>query len=166
MRGMQRVIDFLDSDRRRATQVFKRYAEFTMIWRGAYMENLLACKQYAPATGCVVECGVWRGGMSAGIADTLPGRLHYLFDSFEGLPPAKEIDGVSAIQWQADVHSPDYLDNCSASEQFADKAMSMSSAREYKLMKGWFENTLRGFTPSEPIAVLRLDGDWYDSTME
>ena len=30
---------------------------------------------------------------------------------------------------------------------------------------GWFKDTLPGYTPPAPIAILRLDGDWYDSTM-
>src|SRR5262249_30302237 len=33
-----------------------------------------------------------------------------------------------------------------------------------QVIKGWFDQTVPRFTP-EPIAVLRLDGDWYDSTM-
>jgi O-methyltransferase len=32
-------------------------------------------------------------------------------------------------------------------------------------VKGWFESTLPAFVPPCPIAVLRLDGDWYESTM-
>jgi hypothetical protein len=44
--------------------------------------------------------------------------------------------------------------------------MSMSAAREYHLIRGWFKNTIPSFAPEEPIAVLRLDGDFYDSTIE
>ena len=33
-----------------------------------------------------------------------------------------------------------------------------------KLVKGWFQDTIPIFKFSEKIAVLRLDGDWYDST--
>jgi O-methyltransferase len=33
------------------------------------------------------------------------------------------------------------------------------------LVQGWFSDTLPSFVPREPIAVLRLDGDWYESTM-
>ena len=43
--------------------------------------------------------------------------------------------------------------------------MRLSGVPNYKLVKGWFENTLPEFDPPAPIAVLRLDGDWYDSTM-
>lgn len=44
-----------------------------------------------------MECGVWRGGMIASISEILGNnREYYLFDSFEGLPQAKEIDGIAA----------------------------------------------------------------------
>jgi hypothetical protein len=48
---------------------------------------------------------------------------------------------------------------------FAEKAMKMSAAGRFEAIQGWFSETLRGFKPPEPIAVLRLDGDWYESTM-
>jgi hypothetical protein len=44
--------------------------------------------------------------------------------------------------------------------------MTKSAAKRFELIEGWFKETLAGFTPEEPIAVLRLDGDWYDSTMQ
>lgn len=153
--------------RRHARALHKRYAGFTMVPAPAFAHNLDVCRARAPASGCIVECGVWRGGMSAAMADTLPGRRHYLFDSFEGLPPAREEDdGAAAIAWQKDTQSPFYYDNCSAERGFAERAMAQSRARETILMPGWFADTLADFTPAEPIAVLRLDGDWYDSTMQ
>lgn len=104
--------------------------------------------------------------MSAAIAEIMgPDRDYFLFDSFEGLPPATEEDGEDAKRWQADTSSPTYYDNCSASIDFAQKAMSLSGAPNYKIIKGWFEDTVVGFVPPNPIAILRLDGDWYDSTM-
>lgn len=152
--------------RRRLMEIYRRYQSFTMIAPETYMNNLLLIEAQAPASGCVVECGVWRGGMSAGMADILGGaRFHYLFDSYEGLPPAQQIDGPAAIAYQADTASPGYLDNCAAERGFAERAMSLSSTREYELVQGWFKDTLPGFVPREPIAVLRLDGDWYKSTM-
>src|SRR5438105_2953176 len=81
---------------RKAHRVYRQYREFTMIPGFIYCSNLLLCEEQAPSTGCIVEAGVWRGGMSAGLADILPGRVHYLFDSFEGLPPVQEIDGPAA----------------------------------------------------------------------
>ena len=44
--------------------------------------------------------------------------------------------------------------------------MKMSSASKFSLIPGWFADTLRDFTPCEGIAVLRLDADWYESTIQ
>ena len=153
--------------RRRARAIYRRYAAYTMVPPEAFAHNLVTCWTRAPASGCIVECGVWRGGMSAGMADALPNRRHYLFDSFEGLPPAREEnDGAAAIAWQKDTSDPFYYDNCRAERSFADRAMALSSARSVEVIGGWFSDTVANFVPAEPIAVLRLDGDWYDSTLE
>ncbi len=115
-----------------------------------------------------MECGVWRGGTSATMAEVLgPERQYFLFDSFEGLPPANiEKDGAAAVAYQADKDSPLYHDNCSAEIGFAERAMALSGSRDVKMIKGWFNETLPSFKPSQPIAVLWLDGDWYDSIMD
>jgi len=148
------------------SSVSKKYKEFTMLSQKEYVECLSLIDQYKQIEGCVIECGVWRGGMIAGIADVLgKDRNYYLFDSFEGLPPAKEIDGQSAIEWQKDVNSPGYHDNCKAEMDWAERAMKKSGATKYNLVKGWFDETIPTYQLKEPIAILRLDGDWYDSTM-
>jgi O-methyltransferase len=149
-----------------ATQIYLRYRAFTMIPWHTFASNIVLCKERAPETGCVVEAGVWRGGMSAGIADALPGRLHYLFDSFQGLPPAEQRDGRAALEWQSNTSSPSYYDNCSAEQSFAERAMAKAAAREIHVISGWFEDTLPTFVPKEPIAILRLDADWYASTIQ
>ena len=90
-------------------------------------------------------------------------RQYFLFDSFEGLPPARDIDGPAAVAWQSDTASPNYYNNCTAAEQEATAAMKLSGATAFSLVKGWFDKTLPQFTPPCQIAVLRLDCDWYDS---
>ena len=137
-----------------------------MVLPHTFESNLLLCHEKAPDTGCIVEAGVWRGGMSAGMADMVPGRVHYLFDSFEGLPPAKDIDGEAALNWQRNVSGPLYYNNCRAEIYFAKQAMAMASAKEVHIIQGWFNETVLSFVPQEPIAILRLDGDWYESTMQ
>lgn len=149
----------------RAQEIYEKYRDFTMISPDVYALNLSLCSEEAPETGCIVECGVWRGGMAAGICDVLRGRKVYLFDSFEGLPPATDIDGQAALEWQSRKDEPTYFDNCRAEQHFALRAMSMSQGGSVDLRPGWFKDTVPGFVPEEPIAVLRLDGDWYDSTM-
>ena len=150
----------------KALPICRRYRDFTMVPLRNFHANLVLCAALAPPRGLIVECGVWRGGMSAGMADMLPGRTHYLFDSFEGLPPATAVDGDAAIRWQADKTGAFNFDNCRVERSFAERAMSMSAARDFNLVAGWFKDTVVAFAPPEPIAVLRLDGDWYDSTMQ
>jgi hypothetical protein len=146
--------------------VYWRYRHFTMIGPRTYARNLIVAASAVDVEGCVVECGVWRGGMSAGLAHVFgPRREYFLFDSFEGLPPPTDMDGDAARRWQADTASPFYYDNCSAGMREAHEAMSRSPARRFNLIKGWFADTVAGFTPPAPIALLRLDGDWYESTL-
>ncbi|HRK29969.1 MAG TPA: TylF/MycF/NovP-related O-methyltransferase [Tepidisphaeraceae bacterium] len=147
-------------------RIYRRFREMTMIRKSKYLGNLAIAERVRQVPGCVVECGVWRGGMIAGIASVLGNRREYhLFDSFEGLPPAREIDGPDAIQWQADTADPNYFDNCAAEQRWAEQAMRRAGAKEFQLHRGWFEDTVTQFTPPTPIALLRLDGDWYDSTL-
>jgi O-methyltransferase len=147
-------------------RLYAKYRDATMIPETTYIGNIVLSRHKTPPSGCIVECGVWRGGMSAGIADALPGRLHYLFDSFQGLPMAEQIDGPAALAWQADTSSPFYYDNCRAERNSAESAMKRSAARSFQIVQGWFKDTLPHFVPDEPIALLRLDGDWYESTIE
>ena len=90
----------------------------------------------------------------------------YLFDSFEGLPPATEDDGLTAIEHQKNITGTDYFDNCTAEISYAKTAMTMANAQNSHLIKGWFSDTLSGFHFKSEIIILRLDGDWYDSTMQ
>jgi O-methyltransferase len=146
-------------------RIYKKFEGFTMIPQQTYINNLSLAEKISQLEGCVVECGVWKGGMIAGMADILgPKRKYYLFDSFEGLPKAQEIDGKAATQWQENVQSPGYYNNCSASEEFARQAMTLSNAENFILKNGWFENTLPSFQLKDEIVLLRLDADWYDST--
>ncbi len=137
-----------------------------MLPKSWYIGNLHLSARVKNIAGAIVECGTWRGGMIAGIADVLgPDRKYYLFDSFEGLPPAREIDGEAAMAWSKDVNGPYYFNNCRASEDEARQTMGLSRARQFATVKGWFENTL----PTAKvglIALLRLDADWYDSTKQ
>jgi O-methyltransferase len=155
----------------RAVPLFYKYRARTMIRLRTYAENLaimkIALASQSLKNGAVVECGTWKGGMAAGMIEIGGAeRRYYFFDSFEGLPSAKEIDGPAANQWQAGVTSPAYYDNCKASiEDFRHTiAMTGCSSNVVEIHKGFFENTLPAFN-CPPIAVLRLDADWYESTM-
>jgi O-methyltransferase len=156
--GFWRALTFL--------RLHRKYRAFTMAPAASYWRNLLVVDRVRHVQGCVIECGVWRGGMSAGMAEVLgPERQYLLFDSFRGLPAAKDVDGEAAKRWQGDNQSPTYYDNCRAPREDAERAMGLSGATQVTIVEGWFEDTLLGFIPPCPVAILRLDGDWYDSTL-
>lgn len=144
--------------------LYDKFKDYTMMTRDSFDANIeLAMAVTIP--GCVVECGVWKGGMIAGLATAMGNDRHYyLFDSFEGLPWAEEVDGFAALMYQRNDEAPNYFDNCRVDIGYATEAMAMTAA-PHTVVPGWFENTLPGFLFDTPIAVLRLDGDWYSSTM-
>lgn len=147
-------------------QIFLKYCDYTMTPKETYLGNLRLCNDFYNIDGDIVECGVWRGGMIAGIAE-LGGKKkkHYLLDSFEGLPIVKEIDGKAAADWQKNVEGVNYHNNCTAEIAYAEKAMKLSGVN-FELVKGWFKETLPKTKIERPISILRLDGDWYESTMD
>jgi hypothetical protein len=150
----------------RFRQTFRKYRDFTMIPEHIYAGNLHVAAKIRDIPGDIVECGTWRGGMIAGIADLLgPGRHYRLFDSYEGLPPAQELDGKAALAYQTNTSGPMYHNNCRASEEEARQAMAMSAARDYSIVKGWFSETLPR-AEVRSIALLRMDADWYESTKQ
>jgi O-methyltransferase len=117
--------------------------------------------------GDLIETGVWRGGCVAlmravlkqhGVTD----RVVWAADSFEGMPTPNgeaypEDTGVDLTdfdflkvpldQVKANLLRFDLLDD------------------QVRFLKGWFRDTLPR-APIERLALLRLDGDLYESTMD
>jgi O-methyltransferase len=150
----------------RYRRIWKDFNRFTMIPTADYVNTLVLADETRAIPGCVVECGVWKGGMAAGLVSVLgTAREYFLFDSFEGLPAVKEIDGPAAIHWQSATDATGYFNNCAAPSEFAEKAMKLAGATKYQLVRGWFDDTLSAFDSNCPIAFLHLDADWYDSTI-
>jgi O-methyltransferase len=147
-------------------QLYHKYKNYTMLDRDGYMRNVGLAQTMAAVPGCVIECGVWKGGSSAGMAEVLgPDREYFLFDSFQGHVAPQPVDGPAALAWQGDKTGPWYFDNAVVGPEVADSVMRQSGAKRYRLMKGWFSDTLKNFTPPSPIAVLRVDCDWYEGTI-
>lgn len=148
---------------REIARLHRRLSDLTMVPRRAFIDNVLLTRQAAPAEGDLVECGTWRGGLSAAMAWALPGRHSVLFDSFEGLPDAQPIDGPDAVRYSTQERG---YDNCRAGEAWAAQAMARVGQPDAEIIKGWFSATVPVWAKQQrPIAVLRLDGDWYDSTI-
>lgn len=133
------------------------------------LRNIRECVTTVLADGVpgdLVETGVWRGGSCIYMRGILaaygdPDRQVWVCDSFEGLP---EHDGRYAADIGDQFHT------------FTELAISVEEVqgnfRRYDLLddrvrflKGWFADTLPG-APIDSIAVLRLDGDMYSSTMD
>ncbi|HEY0078609.1 MAG TPA: TylF/MycF family methyltransferase [Pyrinomonadaceae bacterium] len=141
----------------------------TMVGRKR-LDNIQFCAEAALRDGVpgdFVEAGVWRGGSTIfmrailqayGITD----RNVWVADSFQGLPPP---DPARYPQDAGDEHHKiDFL------------AVSLEEVRrnferyglldsQVRFLKGWFSETLPE-APIERIALLRLDGDMYESTMD
>lgn len=124
--------------------------------------------------GSFVECGVWKGG-SAGIMGlvskrTAANRTLHLFDSFEGLPEPTIEDGAIAAEYSGGRTSGALVsvNECRAGLSEAQGFLVQKLKLDTSMLKfhvGWFQDTVPEAAETlGPIAVLRLDGDWYEST--
>jgi O-methyltransferase len=106
--------------------------------------------------GALVDCGVWNGGSTALLAAGAPGRRVWAFDSFEGLPEPGEVDGEESKQFAGDC--------VGAPEKVREAVARVDPTAGLEIRKGWFEETFSTAAPEiSDIAVLHVDGDWYDS---
>lgn len=113
------------------------------------------CRDLPP--GCIVQCGVYRGGSGALLAWATMRDL-WLFDRFIGMPKPEAVDGErAASKW-----TPEW---CRASLQDVTAvldALEVSPAR-VRIIGGSFADTLQSVITG-PIAILHVDADWYGST--
>jgi O-methyltransferase len=159
----------------RAAAMFraKRYTMTTPIrCRRLWDSSKQVLDQKVP--GAFVECGVWKGGSSAIMALAIKNagqeRHLHLFDSFEGLPEPTEKDGEQAASYSGGRSGGKLatVDKCRAGlDEVRHLILDIIKMPEKfaHFHVGWFQNTV----PVDagklgPIALLRLDGDWYDST--
>jgi len=117
--------------------------------------------------GDIVETGIWRGGaciMARAVlhAYGVKDRKIIACDSFEGLPPP------NAEKFPAD--------SGALFHEYTDLSVSLETVKsnfakfnllddQVVFLKGWFKDTMPT-VKSEKIAVLRLDGDMYESTID
>lgn len=117
--------------------------------------------------GDLLEAGVWRGGAGIFMAGVLHAfgardRRVWLADSFQGLPRpsgAYEADVLGTPFWKFQelaVTEEEVVANF--------KKYGLWSPERVKILKGWFSSTLPD-APVEKLALLRLDGDMYESTI-
>ena len=149
----------------------KRYS-MTTLGSIEYLYNTCLEVQSAGILGDFVETGTWRGGSSITMAyaaykysqeHNLVSRTTWGFDSFEGMPPLSENDGRGGEL----NYGPGTL--TVTLEEISNTAYNyFGLSPEYlKLIKGWFNTTAPEYSSIiGPISILRMDGDWYESTMD
>ena len=141
----------------------------TMIGRQR-MDNLAECLATVlddEVPGDLAETGVWRGGATVLMRAALAAwgdedRRVWVADSFRGLPRP------DPIRWPAD----EGVDLSEVGILTVSRAEVEASFLRYGLLddqvcflEGWFAETLPS-APVEALALLRLDGDLYQSTWE
>ena len=106
--------------------------------------------------GDFVECGTYKGGSAAVLGSALTaGRHLWLYDSFEGMPDVKEIDGTDAGEWVGRLRASD--------DDVREILTSVGLSRhQYTIRKGWFDQTFLQPLP-ERVALLHCDADWHAS---
>lgn len=134
------------------------------------LDNLVHCVTDVLRNGVagdLIETGVWRGGASILMRGVLAAydvtdRMVWAADSFRGLPPPNaerypadegvDFSGVGILAVSADL----------VRANFARYGLLDDQVR---FLEGWFRDTLPN-APIDRLAVMRLDGDLYESTMD
>ena len=118
-------------------------------------------------SGDLIETGVWRGGacilmraILRAYGDTA--RTVWVADSFEGLPPPDT--GAYPADAGDMLHTYDIL---AVSRETVENNFAAYGLldEQVRFLQGWFKDTLPN-APIRQLAVMRLDGDMYESTAE
>ena len=116
--------------------------------------------------GDIVECGVWRGGMSIFLAKLFQERNIWMCDSFEGFQP---LDVAKHEYYGTERHLSGNVD-LSIPYDLVVGNLSRFGLRpddRINLLRGWVKDTLHPDHCSvKDIALLRVDVDAYSATLE
>ena len=112
--------------------------------------------------GDFVECGTAKGGSAALLALTLntagSNRVLWIFDTFEGMPEPSPNDPDHDV-------AKKYVGTCRGTlDEVTGLFRELEILQRTRMVKGMFQDTL-GTATVEQIALLHIDGDWYDSVM-
>ncbi len=122
--------------------------------------------------GDFVECGVWKGGSCMLVAYTLlqagvTNRNIYLYDTFAGMTKPGEQDGKEEKEeWSRGIvsDSMNMMSYAPMGEVKANMSATGYPSSNIVMIKGRVEDTIPETAPSK-IVLLRLDTDWYASTL-
>jgi O-methyltransferase len=140
----------------------------TMVGRRR-LENILHCLDIIRRDGLsgdLAETGAWRGGACILMRGYLAAwdmqdKVVWVADSFEGLPkPTLPQD--AGYDFSADRVPIMAVTLEEVQENFRRYGLLDTQVR---FLKGWFRDSLPG-APIDKLALLRLDGDLYESTMD
>jgi len=141
----------------------------------ARVDNIRNCiedilRSYTP--GHLIETGVWRGGAPIFMRGVLKAhgvtdRLVWVADSFEGLPePDPDQFPLEAKVQSGPVMQRTYHNFAVGLEEVKRNFAAYGLLDDQvKFLKGWFKDTLPT-APIGPLALMRLDGDFYESTRD
>ena len=155
-------------------EIIKLGMQYSMAsWERLYA-NLNSIKYLVNAQikGCVVECGVWRGGSMLTMLKTLKNcselkRDIYLYDTYTGMSKPSKEDGNFAHKKFKELQTGEENSNwCYADLNDVKTTMNLCGYPKEKIhfVKGKIEDTLPNTIPDK-IALLRLDMDWHDPTL-
>jgi O-methyltransferase len=145
--------------------------QFSMVSKERLINLYKQCEKFKDTNLSFVECGVAKGGCLA-LMTYVKGNNNtiYGFDSFDGMPDITKED--LGDYNKSDIHNGTGKpgDNLSGGIENVYKTFKTLNIdmKNVTLIKGYFENTLNISANIENIGnigVLRLDGDWYESTM-
>lgn len=116
--------------------------------------------------GDFVEAGIWRGGATIFMAACLSthkitDRRIFAADSFQGLPRPSEEFPIDS----GDTHHEVEFLRVSKAQVLQNFSRYGVPIDQVVFVEGWFEDTLEHI-PTMSIALLRLDGDMYSSTIQ
>lgn len=128
------------------------------------------CLTFTDTSHSFVECGVAKGGCLAMMKYTAGNNNKIFgFDSFEGMPDIT-IEDISSYNKSSPLTGLGRVgDNLSGgidNVHLTFKLLNLNM-NNVKLIKGFFADTLniqKNIEELGNIAILRLDGDWYEST--
>jgi O-methyltransferase len=134
------------------------------------LDNVATCVKNAikeNIPGDLLEAGVWRGGctiLMRGIlkAYGITNRTVWVADSFQGLPRPNDKVYPADRGLDLSVHPELSVSLEQVKENFSRYGLLDDHV---KFIKGWFKDTLHK-APINKLAVLRLDGDLYESTIQ
>ena len=157
-------------------QQLHRFAQRAFSTFQGIQHTYILAGQALAVPGVLVECGVAHGSNAAAMlqaaVDAGQDRELHLFDSYEGIPLAGPKDesqpGLLELIASCDLPLEERLKSSGVSVSTIDQVKAHFTEWNLPLKnvhfhKGWFQHTLPDNTLG-PIAMLRLDGDLYEST--